>query len=612
MRGRIFPLVFAILLDAAPSAAQLPSNASLQGSYNFRYLGIIGSPCDCPISFSGTAVFDGKGAFQITGQGTYNNGSDHTLNGPGSGHYQVLSSGMLQMDNPFANGSASLHGGIGTGAFVASSTESGYLDLLVAIPAGTGSSNTTLSGTYQLADLEFAGGNPAATRNTFFPVTADGAGGFGNVTVKGTSQTLSNAPTTQAISGATYSVSANGIGVLNLPAPAGISTANQLLAGNKTLYVSRDGNFLIAGSVSGYDMILGVKALPANSSNTLRGIYFTGVLQNLTTGAGAGIYSSWGASIELGDSAANELSHQRVNADGFGAFDQTFSDTFALNPGGTVSYPSSQYALGAGGDIAIGSGNAANYQLSVGLRVPGIAGDGIFLNPIGVVNAANSAPFSAPVSPGEVITLYGFGLSSQTLTASTLPFPTSLGGVQVTINGAAAPLYYVSPSLISVVVPYSIPVDGSLIAIRVNNNGTISNSVQQYTAQTSPGLFTLPAGGLGNGAILHPDFSVVSAANPARIGETVQIYLTGLGAVRPAIPPGAAAPSNPLSITANNVAVYIDRQPAKIAFQGLAPTLAGLYQLNVTIPSGVSAGNVDVEIVTVDASNVQATIPIGR
>jgi hypothetical protein len=63
------------------------------------------------------------------------------------------------MDNPFANGTPSLHGGVGTGALVASSTESGYLDLFIATPAGTTSSNAALTGAYQAADLEFANGN---------------------------------------------------------------------------------------------------------------------------------------------------------------------------------------------------------------------------------------------------------------------------------------------------------------------------------------------------------------------------------------------------------------------------------------------------------------------
>jgi uncharacterized protein (TIGR03437 family) len=48
-------------------------------------------------------------------------------------------------------------------------------------------------------------------------------------------------------------------------------------------------------------------------------------------------------------------------------------------------------------------------------------------------------------------------------------------------------------------------------------------------------------------------------------------------------------------------------------YQGLAPQLAGLYQLNVTIPTGVTTGSeVTFEIVTTDADNIQATIPIGK
>ena len=38
----------------------------------------------------------------------------------------------------------------------------------------------------------------------------------------------------------------------------------------------------------------------------------------------------------------------------------------------------------------------------------------VFLNPQGVVNAANNVPFTAQVSPGEVVTLYGTGFTTQT------------------------------------------------------------------------------------------------------------------------------------------------------------------------------------------------------
>jgi uncharacterized protein (TIGR03437 family) len=613
-------LALAACCTAALAQRQLPGNSSLQGAYYLRYLGAIGYPCECAIGYIGTITFDGQGNFAVSGQGNYNNGSNNPLPTTATGQYQVYSSGMFEMANPFTEGiGANLYGGLGIGALVASSTDSGnpnndvpgFLDLFVAIPASTASSNATLSGPYQVADMEFGGGSVGATINTLFSMTSNGAGSFGTVAIMGTSQALNSVPTSQASTGVTYSVAANGTGTLTLPAPNGVTAANTLLSGSKTIHVSADGSFFLGGSPSGYDMILGVKALPANTAPTLQGLYFTATVENLQDGsAEAGLYGADGSADELGDPAADELAHYRINVDNYGTYDQTYADTFALTPGGLASYPDQQFAAGAGGNIVIGSGNGTNYELSINVKLPPLSGSGVFLNPSGVVNAASSAPFTAQVAPGEVLTLYGTGLAAGTATASALPFPILLDGVGVTVNGTAAPIYYVSPTQISIIVPYSSPTDGSLVAVQVNNNGTTSNFAQLYSGYTSPGVFTVPAGGIGNGAILHANYALVSDSSPAAIGETVQIYLTGLGTVTPPVTAGSAAPTSTLSVVDNSVAVYIDGVQATVGYQGLAPGLAGLYQLNVTIPTGVSSGPVTLEISTVDADNIQATIPI--
>ena len=57
-------------------------------------------------------------------------------------------------------------------------------------------------------------------------------------------------------------------------------------------------------------------------------------------------------------------------------------------------------------------------------------------------------------------------------------------------------------------------------------------------APTAPGVFSLSANGLGEGAIRHADSSIVNQASPAMPGEIVQVYLTGLGAVNPPVPDG--------------------------------------------------------------------------
>jgi len=168
------------------------------------------------------------------------------------------------------------------------------------------------------------------------------------------------------------------------------------------------------------------------------------------------------------------------------------------------------------------------------------------------------------------------------------------------------------------VAPYSLdPTAVSVLTLQVTNNGTPSNSVTEYLGFTSPGVFTVPAGGIGSGAVLHADYSLVSTSSPAKAGETIQIFLTGLGAVTPAVSAGAAAPSSPLSQTVNAPQVYLTDpsgnsvQPV-VAFSGLAPGLGGLYQLNVTIPSGVGVGVNSLEVDGPDAITFQATIPIGQ
>ncbi|MGD1097683.1 MAG: hypothetical protein ABSB35_37565 [Bryobacteraceae bacterium] len=48
-----------------------------------------------------------------------------------------------------------------------------------------------------------------------------------------------------------------------------------------------------------------------------------------------------------------------------------------------------------------------------------------------------------------------------------------------------------------------------------------------------------------------------------------------------------------------------------MVFAGLAPTLAGLYQMNVQVPTGVGPGNVYLEVVTDAADVLQIQVPVG-
>jgi uncharacterized protein (TIGR03437 family) len=243
--------------------------------------------------------------------------------------------------------------------------------------------------------------------------------------------------------------------------------------------------------------------------------------------------------------------------------------------------------------------DSTSYELYFGTQLTAQSGTGVFLNPQGVLNGASFAPPGYPVSPGGLITLFGTGLGTQTAQAKTLPFPNTLGGVQMTVNGVAAPLYSVTPAQISGVVPFA--TTGTTATIVITVNGTKSNSVNVSLSPTAPGIFSLAQNGIGDAAILHGDYSVVNAANPAAPGEIVQVYLTGLGATNPAVQDGAAAPTKPLALVPAPVNVYVGGElVTNVQFKGLAPTLAGLYQLNIQIPTDISPGDLSLAVQTVD------------
>jgi uncharacterized protein (TIGR03437 family) len=165
------------------------------------------------------------------------------------------------------------------------------------------------------------------------------------------------------------------------------------------------------------------------------------------------------------------------------------------------------------------------------------------------------------------------------------------------------------------VVPYLIAPD-SVAQIYVINNGANSNLVTEYTGSSAVGIFTNnPEGGVGYAAALHPDNSVISASSPAQVGEIVAVFLTGMGAVNLPVSDGSAAPGNPPSIsTATPFVLLLDSSghflQATVAYSGLAPGYAGLYQINFTVPAGLDPGNAILEIVGPDSDTFQALLPV--
>lgn len=637
---------FALGLAVAPAQVQDASqNSLLNGSYRFRHVAVVNvdktlNPSEIVASY-GSITFDGAGNYVVVGSQV-----DNTIAGGVAqplvvtGSYAIASNGIGYLSNPIFPGdpSAFIYGAVSQGVFSGSSTEAGFdgnnlNDIFVAIPTGNAPTTASFNTAYQVGLLDFTNAGTAALKNALFKLAPDGAGNIASFTLSGQAKNQAAVSLTQTVAGATYSFS-GGAGTLTIPLPGGVTSDNALLTGARTLYQSTDGNFVLGWTATGYDILFGVKALTSPASNnTSTGLYFTAALEDCVDCYGIDSFS--GATNNTGNVTGDGIVHQRISFPGGVAFDYGIDDQTVLNADGTTGNAGNgftdlngyQYSFGAGGQAFVAIGTKGNYVLQTGIHAANFSGSGVYLNPTGVVNAGSFQPVTASIAPGELIVLFGTGLAPSTLvTQGGQAFPTTLNGVKVTIDGLPCPIYYVTATQVAVIVPYAVADNQTGLAdIQIDNNGTKSNVVQLYLTDASPGSFTANASGIGYTRALHAsNAQLITPANPVQPGETISLYLTGLGTVTPGITDGAIGPSSPLSqadlYTAGNLKVFFNDYVSgstsnlgTITYAGLVPTLGGLYQINVTLPStGLTVGhNIYVEIATGASDINQILIPYG-
>jgi uncharacterized protein (TIGR03437 family) len=199
----------------------------------------------------------------------------------------------------------------------------------------------------------------------------------------------------------------------------------------------------------------------------------------------------------------------------------------------------------------------------------------------------------APLAPGTIVQIYGSGLARQTLPNTTVPLATSLAGTSVTIGGLQAPLFFVSAGQVNAQIPSELT-PGQPYQVIVNNNGALTTPESIQSTAVSPGVASLPSGyaNAQHGA----DGSAVTDASPAKPGEYIVIYLAGMGATSVPVASGAPAPSSPLAETINAPTVTLNSESVSVRFSGLTPGLAGLYQIDLQVPSDAPDGDLPLQV----------------
>jgi uncharacterized protein (TIGR03437 family) len=185
--------------------------------------------------------------------------------------------------------------------------------------------------------------------------------------------------------------------------------------------------------------------------------------------------------------------------------------------------------------------------------------------------AANIFPLN--LAPRMLIAIYGSNLASQSDEATGVTFPTQLADVQVLVGGSPIPLYYAAPTQIDAVLPDSAT---GLTQLTIQNSAG-KNSLNVFVAAASPAIFTQDSSGTGPASALKAsDQSLITPSNPLSVGDTVELYGTGLG---------LTTSSSGLNVAVQQPTVTVGGVACPVTFAGAAPNYIGLDQINCTIPA---------------------------
>jgi uncharacterized protein (TIGR03437 family) len=208
-----------------------------------------------------------------------------------------------------------------------------------------------------------------------------------------------------------------------------------------------------------------------------------------------------------------------------------------------------------------------------------------------VISAASAASFKPTLAAGEIVALFGSGLTGGgTESATSQPLPTILAGTQVLINSIPAPLFYASPTQVNFQVPLTSttqtinpPVPSATALIEVISNGQLIRVGAFQIAPVVPAVFTINQSGTGAAAAVDAFTGAAGPFNPRQADggpNAIAVFGTGLGV--DAIDVGGDVSAS--------TQVTIDNTPVAVAYAGQAPGFTGLNQLNVVFPANITPG----------------------
>ncbi len=175
----------------------------------------------------------------------------------------------------------------------------------------------------------------------------------------------------------------------------------------------------------------------------------------------------------------------------------------------------------------------------------------------------NAATFTPDLAPGALISVFGSGMAG----------PGSKTAIEV--SGLPAPVIAQTPFQVNAQIPFEAGVGATTVKI-TSAFGAAEQPIQ--IGDVAPGIFRISS---QSAAILNLNNTLNAPDNPAKRGETVVIFCTGLGLV---------TSQGSLKVAQAPVTALVQGAVWKPDFAGLTPGFIGLYQVNLPVPAAAPPG----------------------
>lgn len=245
--------------------------------------------------------------------------------------------------------------------------------------------------------------------------------------------------------------------------------------------------------------------------------------------------------------------------------------------------------------MAIDSSGSTAYVLTtsglsiIPLDLPNPA-DWPVVNPRGAVNLAS---YQTSVAPNGLLSIFGRNMAASDA-ATSAPLPTTLGGVCVTLNSTALPLFMTSAGQINAQIPPDLATGNYSLSVRAIGKNVASAAQQVAVSKYAPAVFADTA--TSQALIVHADGRLVTKDHPAKRDEPLLLFASGLGPTKGGkVTAGNPSPSSPLATTDPVELFFGDPRFSQagiiVDWSGLAPGFIGLYQLNIRVPGNHLKGD---------------------